>query len=209
MHEEGRRFRLTVRGRLGRRFFDRPALELAPDLLGRFLVSHRDGEIDLAVRIVEVEAYLGVGQDPASHAYRGQTARNAEMFASPGRLYVYFCYGMHHCLNVVCDQPGQASAILLRAAEPLAGAADMEQRRGRKGFELTNGPAKLCQAMGVDLSWNGTDLVGGPLGLWAGEPPRRISRSRRIGIRRGIDRLYRWFDADSDYVSRTKPAQLT
>ena len=196
----------AARRRLGRRFFARDAVELAPDLLGRHLVLRRPGGALLAARIVEVEAYRGIGQDPASHAHKGPTARNREMFETPGRLYVYFTYGMHHCMNVVCDRRGHGGAVLLRAAEPLAGEALMERRRGRGGRELTNGPAKFCQAFGIDLRWDGSDLVHGPLGLWPGEPLERPSRTTRIGIRRGVESPWRWFDPDSAYVSRTPPS---
>ena len=191
--------------RLRRAFYARAATALAPELLGCHLVLRRDARL-LAARIVEVEAYEGVGEDPASHAHRGLTARNCEMFATPGRLYVYFAYGMHFCMNVVCESPGVAGAVLLRAVEPLVGESDMSRRRSRGGVELTNGPAKLAQAFGVDLRCNGQDLVRGDLGIWPGEPPARIGRSARIGIRLGRDRLYRWFDADSRYVSPMRPA---
>ncbi len=165
----------------------------------------RVGEEEFALRLVEVEAYLGEGEDPASHAHSGRTARNAQMFETPGRLYVYFTYGMHHCMNVVCDSPGVAGAVLLRAAEPLAGLETMESRRGRAGRELSNGPAKLCQALAIDLHWNGTDLVDGSLGLWPLRPPRRLARSGRIGIRKGRELRLRFFDPESPFVSRRRP----
>ncbi len=190
--------------RLGRDFYARPTLEVAPELLGKVLV-HRQGRLSCALRIVEVEAYLGEGEDPASHAHRGPTARNRNMFATPGRLYVYLSYGVHHCLNVVCEERGRAGAVLLRAAEPLEGVDALERRRGRGGRDLTNGPGKLGQALGADLSWNGRDLVRGPTGLWPGPAPSRIARSTRIGIRVGVDRHYRFFDAVSPWVSRARP----
>jgi DNA-3-methyladenine glycosylase len=186
--------------RLGRDFYARAATQLAPELLGCHLVLRRAGQ-QLAGRIVEVEAYLGVGQDPASHAHHGLTPRNREMFATPGRLYVYFAYGMHFCMNVVCESRGVAGAVLLRAVEPLAGESIMSDRRGRGGTDLTNGPAKLAQAFGVDLRCNGWDLVRGRLGIWPGPPPARIGRSARVGIRLGTELPYRWFDADSRFVS--------
>lgn len=191
--------------RLGRPFFARPTLDVAMDLVGRVLVL-RSGRAPLAVRLVEVEAYLGNGQDPASHAHGGKTRRNAQMFETPGRLYVYFSYGMHHCMNVVCEARGVAGAVLLRAAEPLLGEAGMRQRRRRGGRELTNGPGKLCSALGVDLTWNGLDLVRSPLGIWPGEVPSRLERSPRIGISRARALPYRFFDADSPYVSRGRPS---
>lgn len=197
------------RRRLSRSFFARPAPELAPQLVGTHLVRLLGGRPQLAARIVEVEAYRGIGQDPASHAHRGRTARNSEMFATPGRLYVYFSYGMHFCMNVVCESEGVAGAVLLRAAEPLLGQELMARRRGREGLELANGPAKLCEAFGVDLRFNGRDLCGsGALGIWPGEAPERLSRSPRIGIRRGVELPYRWFDPDSRWVSRGRPSRL-
>lgn len=189
-----------------RPFFARPTLAVAPDLLGCVLVR-RDRAGLLAARIVEVEAYLGVDQDPASHAHRGQTARNSQMFETPGRLYVYFTYGMHHCMNVVCESRGRAGAVLLRAAEPLAGEATMARRRGRSGLQLANGPAKLCQAYGIDLDWNGQDLVRGGLGIWPGSPPGRIHRTSRIGIRRGTALTYRFLDPESPHLSPGRPSQ--
>jgi len=186
--------------RLRRRFFTRDPITLAMDLLGCALVWKK-GDRVLAVRLVEVEAYLGEGEDPASHAWRGRTARNSQMFATGGRLYVYFTYGMHYCMNVVSGKEGQAGAVLLRAAEPLVGEALMERRRGRGGRELTNGPAKLCQAMGIDLRHNGLDLVEGPLGIWPHERPGSIVRTPRIGIRRGRELLLRFHDPVSPYVS--------
>ena len=191
--------------RLPASFFARPAPELARRLLGCHLVSRLDGG-PLALRLVEVEAYLGEGEDPASHAHRGRTRRNAQMFETPGRLYVYFTYGMHHCLNVVCEERGRAGAVLLRAAEPLMGLELMERRRGRGGRELCNGPAKLAQALGLDLTADGMDLASGPVGIWPGKSLVRVERSTRIGIRRGRDLPLRFFDPDSPFVSRTRPA---
>jgi DNA-3-methyladenine glycosylase len=190
--------------RLGRAFFARPVAVVAADLVGRDLVALGRGGL-LAVRLLEVEAYGGVGEDPASHAHRGPTARNREMFATPGRLYVYFTYGMHHCMNVVCEAEGVAGAVLLRAGRPLAGEARMQERRGRGGRDLVNGPAKLCQAFAIDLAWNGTDLVTGPLGLWPGAPPPRVARSGRVGIRQGRQLPLRFFDPRSDSIARRRP----
>jgi len=187
--------------RLGRSFYARSTLEVAPELVGCVLVLRRPRSV-VAVRLVEVEAYLGDGQDAASHAHAGKTRRNSEMFETPGRLYVYFTYGMHHCMNVVCEARGRAGAVLLRAAEPVLGETTMRRRRNRGGLELTNGPAKLCAALGLDLRANGMDLVEGPLGIWSGERPRRLERSPRIGISRARDLPYRFFDPDSSYVSR-------
>jgi DNA-3-methyladenine glycosylase len=146
---------------LPRAFFDRPALEVAPDLLGRTLVrTTPEGEI--AVRLTEVEAYAGE-LDPGSHAYRGRTRRNATMYGPPGHVYVYFTYGMWHCMNLVCCAPGVAGAVLLRAGEVLSGTELARRRRpsARGDAELARGPARLATALDVDRRLDGTDLCGG------------------------------------------------
>lgn len=142
---------------LPRAFFDRPVLEVAPDLLGRTLVRNSpEGRIEL--RLTEVEAYAGA-IDPGSHAFRGRTARNAVMFGPPGHAYVYFTYGMWHCLNLVCGPEGEANGVLLRAGEILTGAEQARARRrsARRDTELAKGPARLATALDVALSLNGTD----------------------------------------------------
>lgn len=197
--------RFPARARLGRNFFTRKPEVVAPELLGKHLVHDGPGGL-IVLRLVEVEAYLGVGQDEASHAHRGRTPRNRNMFATPGRLYVYLSYGVHHCLNVVCDEDGRGAAVLLRAAEVVEGEALMARRRGRSGIEIANGPGKLGQALSADLSWDGRTLLRGPTGLWPGPSPRRIRRSSRVGIRRAVERQLRFFDADSRCVSRARPA---
>ncbi|WP_328679481.1 DNA-3-methyladenine glycosylase [Streptomyces sp. NBC_00322] len=159
---------------LPREFFDRPVLEVAPELLGCTLARLTDdGPIE--VRLTEVEAYAGE-LDPGSHAYRGRTARNEVMFGPPGHAYVYFTYGMWHCLNVVCGPEGRASGILLRAGEILVGADHARRRRfsARHDKELAKGPARLATALDVDRALNGTDLCAGgdaPLSLLRGTPP--------------------------------------
>ncbi|GLX47958.1 putative 3-methyladenine DNA glycosylase [Streptomyces hygroscopicus subsp. hygroscopicus] len=153
---------------LPRSFFDRPVLDVAPDLLGRVLVrTTSDGPI--ALRLTEVEAYDGPN-DPGSHAYRGRTARNAVMFGEPGHVYVYFTYGMWHCMNLVCGPEGRASAVLLRAGEVVEGAELARERRptARDDKELAKGPARLATALEVDRSLDGTDACT------AGETPLRI-----------------------------------
>lgn len=192
--------------RLGRSFFARPTLDVARDLVGCVLVR-REGRHVSALRLVEVEAYLGDGHDPACHAHNGKTPRNAELFETPGHLYVYFIYGMHHCMNAVCEPKGIAGAVLLRAGEPVAGRDRMVRRRGRGGVEVSNGPAKMCSALGIDLGWNGKDLVKGPLGIWPGSPPTRMARSGRIGIRLAAELPYRYFDPDSSFVSPGRHAR--
>lgn len=164
---------------------------VAPQLLNRLLV------VGACVgRIVEVEAYTA--DDPASHSFRGRTNRNAVMFGPPGHLYVYFTYGMHHCANVVTGRPGDGQAVLIRAVEPLHGIEEMLTRRGRAEGQrrgLADGPGKLCQAFGLDLTRNGVDLcVRGAIGLHddGTAPPEQPEVSTRIGIRAGVDTLWRW-----------------
>jgi len=176
---------------------------LARDLLGRILF-YRTPDGLLAGRIVETEAYTGEA-DPASHAYRGRTARNAVMFGPAGHAYVYFTYGIHHCLNVVADRPSQAGAVLLRALEPLAG-VDLMRSRGDRGPEarLLSGPGKIGRAFGLTLQDNGRDFTRGPLGIAAGAPvtDRQVAVSRRIGISRAEERPYRFAVIGSRSVSR-------
>jgi DNA-3-methyladenine glycosylase len=190
--------------RVSRAFFARPSIEVAPELLGLILVREPPSGPRLAARIVEVEAYAP--DDPASHAFRGRTARNAVMFGRPGHLYVYFTYGMHFCMNVVTGREGEGSAVLLRAAEPLEGIEEMRQRRGRSGLrELCSGPAKVCQAFGVDRRMDGLDLVrGSEMWLSAGEPVSAVRSGPRVGIRVGLDRPWRFQAADDPFVSRAR-----
>jgi DNA-3-methyladenine glycosylase len=193
--------------RLQGTFFARDPVLLARDLLGRTLF-YRTSEGLLAGRIVETEAYTGEA-DPASHAFRGRTARNAVMFGTAGHTYVYFSYGMHFCLNVTADAPGTAGAVLLRALEPLAGMETM-RTRGDRGPEvrLLSGPGKIGRAFGLTLDDNGRDLTRGPLGLAAGSPApdREVAASRRIGISRAVDLPYRFVVLGSRSVSGRRPA---
>jgi DNA-3-methyladenine glycosylase len=145
---------------LPREFFDRPVLTVAPELLGCLLLAQSpDGAV--AVALTEVEAYAGEA-DPASHAFRGQTPRTTVMFGEPGHAYVYFTYGMHFCVNLVCQPAGTAAAVLLRAGRVIEGTNLAAVRRGatagRKDNELARGPARLCQALGIDRSLNGIDV---------------------------------------------------
>jgi DNA-3-methyladenine glycosylase len=176
----------SARRRLSRRFFTADALDLAPRLLGKLLVT-ADGR---SGRIIEVEAYRG-SEDPASHAFRGRTARNASMWGPPGRLYVYFSYGVHWCANVVCARDGVAHAVLLRALEPVSGlelmrAARWRSQRRQLDRDLCRGPGRLCQALGIDRRLDGADLVTGSSGIWVATdgtaPPDRPSVSPRVGI---------------------------
>ncbi|MEU5637803.1 DNA-3-methyladenine glycosylase [Streptomyces rishiriensis] len=197
----------TDRTPLPRDFFDRPVLEVAPDLLGRLLVrTTPEGPITL--RVTEVEAYDG-GNDPGSHAYRGPTARNGVMFGPPGHVYVYFTYGMWHCMNLVCGPQGVASAVLLRAGEIVEGAEHARKRRlsARHDKELAKGPARLATALDVDRALDGTDACA------AGDTPLRILRGAAIpsdqvrnGPRTGVSgdgavHPWRYWVADDPTVS--------
>lgn len=168
-------------------FYRRPSDVVAPDLLGRHLVR-AVGNDRLVVRIVETEAYLG-SKDPASHAWKGRrTARNEVLFRAGGSIYVYFVYGMHHCCNVVTGSEGEGDAVLIRAAEPIAGEELMRRarrlRRPPRPGDVAGGPAKLCQALGIDLALNGVEVGAGGLQIVAGEPPDAdsIVRGARVGV---------------------------
>ncbi|MFG3098866.1 DNA-3-methyladenine glycosylase [Streptomyces sp. NPDC048202] len=192
---------------LPREFFDRPVLEVAPDLLGRLLVrTTPDGPI--ALRLTEVEAYDGPN-DPGSHAYRGRTPRNDVMFGPPGHVYVYFTYGMWHCMNLVCGPEGTASGVLLRAGEIVEGAELARERRlsARNDKELAKGPARLATALDVDRSLDGTDActpADTPIRVLTGTPvPREQVRS---GPRTGVAgdggvHPWRYWVADDPTVS--------
>ena len=179
---------------------------MARDLLGRILF-YRTPDGLLAGRIVETEAYTGEA-DPASHAFRGRTARNAVMFGAAGHAYVYFSYGVHYCLNVTADAPGVAGAVLLRALEPLAG-MEVMRRRGDHGPEvrLLSGPGKIGRGFGLTLKDNGRDFTRGPLGLAAGTPfpDGQVAITRRIGISRAVDLPYRFSVMGSKSVSGRAP----
>ena len=189
---------------LPRAFYARGPRVLARALLGRVLVHDDPRAGRLAGLIVETEAYAGA-DDPASHAYRGETPRNRVMFGPPGVAYVYFTYGMHHCFNVVCGAVGQPSAVLVRALEPLLGLAAMRRRRaGVEGARLARGPGSLARAMGLDLRLDGADLTRGP--LWIADLPprrlgRRIGRGPRVGITRAATFPWRYWLIGSAAVS--------
>lgn len=180
-------------------------VEVAPRLLGKLMVHGAS-----SARIVEVEAYRGVG-DPASHAARGPTRRNAPMFGPPGRWYVYFTYGMHWCANVVCLPEGHAGAVLIRAAEPVGGVDAMWAKRPAAGRleDLCSGPAKLCAALGVDGTLNGTSVEQGPLKIVDDGylPNHHVAAGSRIGIRRGQELAWRWgLDGHPHLSRRFQPA---
>lgn len=171
-------------------------------MLGRILF-YRTPEGLLAGRIVETEAYTGAA-DPASHAFRGRTARNAVMFGPAGHAYVYFTYGMHYCLNVTADRRGTAGAVLLRALEPLAG-VEVMRSRGDHGPQarLLSGPGKIGRAYSLTLRDNGRDFTRGPLGIAAGTPvtDREVRVTPRIGISRAVELPYRFAVIGSPSVS--------
>jgi DNA-3-methyladenine glycosylase len=196
---------------LPRAFYDRPAPQVARDLLGAYLVHRLEDGTCLSGRIVEVEAYLGDGSDPGSHAHRGPTPRNRTMFGPPGHLYAYYSYGMHTCVNVVCEAAGRASAVLLRALEPARGLERMRLLRGLEQHAperlVASGPGRLAQALGLTLAHDGSSLLRGALVVRsapAGAPQVRVAVSKRIGLSKGADLEYRFFDAASPCVSRRK-----
>ena len=200
-----------MRPRLGprppRSFLARPSTVVAPDLLGSVLVRRLPDGTRLSARLVEVEAYRQ--DDPASHAFRGRTRRNETMFGPAGHLYVYFTYGMHFCTNVVTGQPGEGSAVLLRAAEPLEGLEAMAGFRGVEAVRLLcSGPGRLAQAFGITRSDDGANLLGrGELQLRAGErvPRAAVARSTRVGVRVGTSARWRYFVRGSPFVSPGRP----
>jgi DNA-3-methyladenine glycosylase len=193
---------------LTRAWFARPAPQVAPALLGRHLVRRfGDGSV-CRVRLVETEAYEP--HDPASHSFRGPTARTAAMFGPPGHLYVYLIYGLHHCLNVVTGPAGHGAAVLLRAGEPLEGVETMAANRGvDEPRLLCRGPARLAQALGVDRSLDGVDLLRSDV-LWlepGGQVPApRVAVTRRIGISVGTEEPWRWIEAGSSWATPTPGA---
>jgi len=195
-----------------RKFFARPSVEVAPDLLGSVL-EHETADGLVAVELTEVEAYAG-RSDPASHAYRGKTARNAVMFGPPGHAYVYFTYGMHFCVNVVClGEEGSASAILLRAGRVIAGEelACARRTRGTTAIaprDLARGPARLCQALGIDRALDGADVCapGSPLqvtGATLAGPG--VSAGPRVGVSHGAEEPWRFWITGDPTVSVYRP----
>jgi DNA-3-methyladenine glycosylase len=210
---------------LPRSFYLRPTLQVARGLLGKHIVRKVSTKL-LIGKIVEVEAYCK--GDPASHAYRGRTKRNDVMFWEGGHLYVYFTYGMHFCSNVVTGNEGIGEAVLLRAVEPVTGIEMMMKNRKkhlssgvveplsekkkklRRGSipdtlrNLTNGPAKFCQAFGIARKENGLNLLDSEISITDGEhiPSKFIKRSSRIGIQQGLEKKWRFFIAGNPWVSK-------
>ncbi|NNK48100.1 MAG: DNA-3-methyladenine glycosylase [Gemmatimonadetes bacterium] len=198
MSNDGRR----RKGALRAPFFARPASAVAPELLGALLVSELGG-VRTAGRIVEVEAYEGPG-DPASHAAAriGRTRRNEGLFGPPGTAYLHLNYGVHWCFNAVTDAEGSPHGVLIRALEPVQGQDHMLSRRGRD--ELTSGPARLTQALGIGPDLQGHRLDEPPVWIERGAPlpEGSVVTSTRIGITRGADLPLRFYDARSQWVSR-------
>ena len=194
-----------ARVKLSRGFYGRDTLLVARDLLGKILiVDTKAGRT--ACRLVETEAYQG--DDPASHSCRGETSRTKVMFGHPGVAYVYFIYGMYEMLNFVTERKGYPGAVLIRAGEPLEGEELMIRRRS-KAAHLTNGPGKLCRAMGVELSHNGAALSGPNLMVVDdGFRPKRVSVSPRVGITAGKEKFWRFFITDNPHVSRAPQNKL-
>ena len=189
-------------------FYERPTESVARDLLGAVLESHTpDGVV--SGRIVETEAYLGE-HDLACHAAAGKTARTAPLYGPPGIAYVYFIYGMYWCFNAVTRAEHEPSAVLVRAIEPLEGIELMRRRRpkARRDTDLTNGPGKLCLALGIDGARNWLPLQQPPLLIRAGAPiaDRDVVITPRIGITESADWPLRWFVRDNPYVSNMRPA---
>lgn len=180
-----------------------PVETAAKRLLGCELVRHIDGHT-LRVKIVEVEAYDQA--DPASHTYHGRTARNSAMFLPAGHAYVYLIHGIHNCVNIVSGVEGYGSGVLVRAVEPLKGADEMERRRGRTGIEATNGPGKVCAALGITRQLSGHDVGLPPLQLIRHPelPESQIVVGPRIGISKAVHELRRFYIKDNPYVSKPR-----
>lgn len=181
-------------------FLDENVTSVAQKLLGCFLVRNI-GEHVIRARIVETESYDQ--SDAASHSFNGRTARTDVMFGASGHLYVYFTYGLHYCCNVVTGAVGEGSAVLIRAVEPVEGRDFVEHHRDKTGVEVTNGPAKLCQALDIDKRLNGHNLRYFPLRLETGPPlpPKSIMTAPRVGISKEREALRRFYIRGNPYVS--------
>lgn len=193
-----------------REFFARPVRVVARQILGKLLVRREADGTVIAGRIVETEAYLGA-DDAAAHSAAGLTQRNAVMFGPPGHCYVYFSYGMHYCANITCEPEGRAGCALIRALEPVAGIEAMSERRFRhpddaKVTLLCSGPARLCQALGIDRPRdNGKDLLARDSDLQLLDDGYRVAQivtTKRIGISKAVDLPLRFYVAGSEHVSK-------
>jgi len=188
---------------LPRDFYARDTVKVAKGLLGKRLVRVK-GKDRMEGRIVEVEAYRGL-DDPASHAFRGPTPRNAPMFGEPGHAYIYFTYGNHYCLNITTQEVGTPGAVLIRAIQPLEGLHEMRRLRPNVlDSNLTNGPGKLTKALGIDKSLNEVDMTkrGGLFVTESDETIFKVAKSVRVGISQGADRLWRFYVPGNSYVSK-------
>jgi DNA-3-methyladenine glycosylase len=182
--------------RLTRGFFGRSVHEVAPDLIGAVLLVNGVGG-----RLVEVEAYHHT--DPAAHSYIGPTERNAVMFGPPGYAYVYRSYGIHWCLNLVCEPAGSASAVLIRAIEPTEGLAMMRRRRGLADVRLLcSGPGRLCEALGVTHAHNGLALTAPPFAILARQGDEEVIAGPRIGLTKAVEKPWRYGLKGSRFLSK-------
>lgn len=184
-------------------FLHQPVDYVAKHLLGCVLEREINGQT-VRVRIVETEGYDQ--NDEASHTFCGKSKRNEVMFGEPGHLYVYFTYGMHHCCNIVTGRAGFGSGVLIRAVEPIDGLDVIERHRGMIGVNVTNGPGKLTQALGIDLAMNGHSLKESPLRLTVGSlrAGESVASSPRIGISKAVEVHRRFYIAGNPYVTRHK-----
>jgi len=188
--------RCSVSRRLSKAFFRRSVHEVAPDLIGATLLFNGVGG-----RLVEVEAYHHT--DPAAHSYRGQTSRNAVMFGPPGYTYVYRSYGIHWCLNLVCEPKGSASAVLIRALEPTDGLPLMRRRRGLSEVRLLcAGPGRVCEALGITAAHNGMALYEPPFALFARTGEAEVIAGPRIGITKAAEKPWRYGLKGSAFLSK-------
>ncbi len=191
---------------LHRTFYERNTVDVARDLLGKFVVRSA-GEVTLSGRIVETEAYTGY-DDPASHAFRGKTPRNAMMFSKGGLAYIYFIYGSSFCLNATSEVNGKPGAVLIRALEPISGINEMRVNRDLplgSVRNIANGPGKLCQALNIRRELNGIDLtIGRELSIGGEGNSYRfeIECSPRIGVTRAQKRKWRFFISGNEFISR-------
>jgi DNA-3-methyladenine glycosylase len=187
--------------RITRSFFRRSVLEVAPDLIGAVVLFNGVGG-----RVIEVEAYHQT--DPAAHSFHGPTPRNAVMFGPPGYAYVYRSYGIHWCLNFVCEPKGSASAVLIRAIEPTVGLAAMQHRRGTKDPRLLcSGPGRLCEALGITGRHSGLALDAPPFELFARPEAVEVIIGPRIGLTKAVDLPWRYGEKGSRFLSKPfKPA---
>lgn len=197
--------------RLSREFFERPCLEVAPELIGKRFVHRLPSGVRVGGRLVEVEAYLGDGSDPAAHSYLGPKPRNQTMFGPAGRLYAYQSYGIHICVNVVCEPRGCGAAVLLRALEPATEQRSIAAMRELRGLpeaasplEIARGPGRLGQAMGFELAHDGANLQRGAIGLYeapAGSEAATVATGPRVGLTKATALPYRYYDSTSRFVS--------